>query len=160
MWRVKDTPCECVCKICPKFLCCQYMALMKKCLQFYASTIAESLSRITGTMLFSCIKNCTQVSFLSKGFSKCIHRKRCVFSYLISNSVLNFFFYVVVILLLPLKKKKQNPKLFFISRKYILTNMCRNMCISMYICIDKNMCMHACVCEVSINESGKYPIVH
>lgn len=38
--------------------------------------------------------------------------------------------------------------------------MCRNMCISMYICIDKNMCMHACVCEVSINESGKYPIVH
>lgn len=159
MWRVKDTPCECVCKICPKFLCCQYMALMKKCLQFYASTIAESLSRITGTMLFSCIKNCTQVSFLSKGFSKCIHRKRCFFIFNFQFSTY-FFFYVVVILLLPLKKKKQNPKLFFFSRKYILTNMCRNMCISMYICIDKNMCMHACVCEVSINESGKYPIVH
>lgn len=117
MWRVKDTPCECVCKICPKFLCCQYMALMKKCLQFYASTIAESLSRITGTMLFSCIKNCTQVSFLSKGFSKCIHRKRCVFSYLISNSVLNFFFYVVVILLLPLKKKKTEPQIILHQQK-------------------------------------------
>lgn len=131
MWRVKDTPCECVCKICPKFLCCQYMALMKKCLQFYASTIAESLSRITGTMLFSCIKNCTQVSFLSKGFSKCIHRKRCVFSYLISNSVLNFFFYVVVILLLPLKKKTRTPNYSSLVEN-IYWQICVEICV--YLC--------------------------
>lgn len=101
MWRVKGTACECAFKTCPTFLHCQYTAPTKKCLQFYASAIVVSLRGITGTMPLSCIKNCAQVFFLSKGFNKCIRRKRCFFSYLIFISILNFFSYTVAILLFP-----------------------------------------------------------
>lgn len=100
MWRVKGKACKCACKTCPTFLHCQYTAPMKKCFQFYASAIVVSLRRITGTMLLSCIKNCAQVFLMSKGLNKC--KKRCFFSHLISNSILNnyyFFSYAVVILL-------------------------------------------------------------
>lgn len=107
MWRVKGTACECAFKTCPTFLHCQYTAPTKKCLQFYASAIVVSLRGITGAVPLSCIKNCAQEFFLSKGFNKCIRRKRCFFSYLIFNSILIFFPHTVAILLFPKKKEPQ-----------------------------------------------------